>query len=112
MAWLNETIARLLHLTAWDCIGFLGEGLFFGRFLVQWIATEREKKVTIPVLFWYLSIVGSVVLLVYSFHEKNPVFALAFLLNIAIYLRNLYFVHRKPPVPDPTDLPPADQPQP
>lgn len=109
MDWLNDMIERLLHLTLWDFIGFVGEGLFFARFIVQWIATEREKKVTIPVLFWYLSIVGSLVLLVYSFHEKNPVFALAFLLNIAIYLRNLYFVHRRPPLPDPTDPPAENQ---
>jgi len=105
MTWIRETLERVLHLTVWDYIGFFGEALFFSRFVVQWIATERKGRVTVPVLFWYLSILGSIVLLIYSFHEKNPVFALAFFLNIAIYLRNLYFVYRRPPMPETVDPP-------
>lgn len=97
MTVIQETIHRLLHLTAWDWVGMFGEGLFMSRFIVQWLATEKHRKVTVPTLFWYLSILGTLVVLVYSFHVTNPVFALASLLQLGIYFRNLYFIHRKPP---------------
>jgi lipid-A-disaccharide synthase-like uncharacterized protein len=80
----------------WMGIGFLGQGFFLSRFVVQWIATERAKKSVIPLAFWYLSLGGSVILLVYSIHKRDPVFILGFSLNLVIYLRNLWFIHRKP----------------
>ena len=46
--------------------------------------------------FWYLSLIGTVMLLIYSLHLKNPVFILGFSLNMIIYLRNLYFIHVHP----------------
>ena len=47
----------------WLGIGFLGQGLFFSRWVVQWIASERKAESQIPVAFWYMSLVGSLIVL-------------------------------------------------
>jgi lipid-A-disaccharide synthase-like uncharacterized protein len=69
--------------------------LFFMRFVIQWIASEKRKESVIPVAFWYFSLGGSVVLLAYAFRQMDPVFIAAYLLNPIIYFRNLYFIHKK-----------------
>jgi lipid-A-disaccharide synthase-like uncharacterized protein len=79
----------------WLAFGLLGNAAFASRFLVQWIASERAKDSVIPRAFWYLSIVGSIVLLVYAVHLKNPVFTLAYLPNAFIYARNISLLNRK-----------------
>ncbi len=80
----------------WMCVGFIGQVFFGLRFVVQWIATERAKRSVIPLAFWYLSLGGSVVLLVYSIYKRDPVFIFGFSLNLLIYSRNLWFIHRRP----------------
>ncbi|HYA42363.1 MAG TPA: lipid-A-disaccharide synthase N-terminal domain-containing protein [Syntrophobacteraceae bacterium] len=74
-------------------LGFLGQGFFFGRFFVQWIASEREGKSVVPLAFWYLSIGGGALLLVYAIFKKDPVFILGQGGGLFIYLRNLYLIH-------------------
>lgn len=78
--------------TIWLIVGFAGQALFSARFLVQWIASERQKKSVIPVMFWYFSILGGSTLLVYSIHKEDPVFILGQGGGLLIYARNLYFV--------------------
>lgn len=78
--------------TWWLAIGFLGQGLFMMRFVIQWIWSERQKKSLFPVAFWYFSIMGGVTLLIYSIHRQDPVFIADQLLGILIYLRNLYLI--------------------
>jgi lipid-A-disaccharide synthase-like uncharacterized protein len=73
-------------------IGFTGQFLFFMRFFVQWIYSERRKKSLIPTAFWYLSIAGSLVLLVYALLRRDIVFIAGQGLGILIYLRNIYFI--------------------
>ena len=58
----------------WLAIGFIGQALFFGRFFVQWIASERRKQSVVPRSFWYLSLGGGAVLLAYAIHRRDPVF--------------------------------------
>lgn len=82
--------------TIWLIIGFVGQGLFSARFLVQWLASERKKQSVIPVMFWYFSILGGSTLLVYSIHKQDPVFILGQATGLLIYARNLYFVLKKP----------------
>ena len=82
--------------TVWLIVGFAGQALFTGRFLVQWLASERQKKSVIPVMFWYFSILGGVTLLVYSIHKQDPVFILGQGTGLLIYFRNLYFILRHP----------------
>ncbi len=76
----------------WLAFGFVGQFVFGMRFIVQWIATERRRRSVVPVAFWYLSLVGTVVLLTYSIYRLDPVFIAGFSLNMVIYLRNLYFI--------------------
>lgn len=78
--------------TIWLAIGFIGQGLFSARFIVQWLKSEREKKSVFPVAFWYFSIAGGIVLLAYAIHRKDPVFIVGQLTGLFIYFRNLYFV--------------------
>ncbi|OQX87129.1 MAG: hypothetical protein B6D55_04280 [Candidatus Omnitrophica bacterium 4484_70.2] len=79
----------------WLTLGFGGQILFFLRFFVQWIATERKKESVVPISFWYFSIGGAVLLLVYAIHRKDPVFILGQSMGIFIYGRNLYFIYKK-----------------
>jgi len=80
-------------------IGLVGQGLFFMRFIVQWIASERRKASVIPVQFWYWSIGGSLVLLLYAIHLRDPVFILGQSLGSVIYVRNLMLIARDGTVP-------------
>ncbi len=78
----------------WLAIGLTGNAAFFSRFLVQWLASERAGRSYVPVAFWYLSIAGSLILLAYAIHRRDPVFTLAFLPNCVVYLRNLVLLRR------------------
>lgn len=87
-----------IHLDGWTIVGLIGQFLFFMRFILQWIATERARRTVIPRSFWYFSIIGALVLLVYSTVRKDPVFIAGYLLAMVIYLRNLRFA-LKPDAP-------------
>jgi len=82
---------------AWLAIGFLGQGLFSARFLVQWIASEKRGESVVPVAFWYFSIGGGLLLFAYSLWRVDPVFIVGQSLGVFIYSRNLYLIHRSPP---------------
>ncbi len=79
----------------WLGLGFFAQLMFSARFLVQWLASEKAGKSIMPLLFWYLSIAGSVLLLAYSIHRKDPVFILGQSMGIFIYTRNLYLIRRE-----------------
>jgi len=76
----------------WLLVGFGGQVLFMGRFVVQWLASERLRRSVIPVSFWYLSILGALVLLAYALYRRDPVFVAGQGLGVAIYLRNLQLI--------------------
>jgi lipid-A-disaccharide synthase-like uncharacterized protein len=78
----------------WVAVGFLGQGLFTMRFFVQWLASEREKRSTVPVAFWYFSLGGGLVLLSYAIYRMDPVFILGQGMGLFIYVRNLMLIHR------------------
>ena len=79
----------------WFVFGMLGQGVFFLRFVVQWIVSERRGRSTIPLAFWYLSLVGSALIFVYAVREAQPLFMLAQLLACVIYVRNLMLIYRQ-----------------
>ncbi len=81
--------------TIWLTIGFLGQGLFFMRFFVQWIASEKMKQSVIPNAFWYFSLGGGLVLLSYAIWRQDPVFMMGQGMGLLIYIRNLHFIHNK-----------------
>jgi lipid-A-disaccharide synthase-like uncharacterized protein len=85
----------MFDIDIWLIIGFTGQALFSMRFLIQWIKSEREKKSTIPLAFWYFSLAGGLSLLVYAIHRKDPVFILGQSTGILIYSRNLYLIFRE-----------------
>ena len=78
-----------MKINPWIVLGFVAQGLFTMRFLVQWIASERQKKSVVPVAFWYLSVAGGGLLLVYAIYRKDPVFILGQATGLVVYVRNL-----------------------
>lgn len=78
------------HVYVWFAIGLVGQSFFFSRFLVQWLASEKARKSVIPMSFWYLSLAGGLLLLVYAVHLHDPVFIIGQSTGAIIYLRNLY----------------------
>ncbi len=78
--------------TMWLVIGFCAQAMFSARFLVQWIATERAKKSVVPMAFWYLSVSGGALLLLYAIHRSDPVFIVGQAAGLFVYLRNIYII--------------------
>jgi lipid-A-disaccharide synthase-like uncharacterized protein len=69
--------------------------IFFSRFIVQWIATERNKKVVVPIVFWYLSIAGTLILLAYAIQKRDSVFIFAYAFAWIPYFRNLKYAREE-----------------
>ena len=87
--------------TLWIIIGFLGQGLFFGRWLVQWIVSERKAESQMPIAFWYLSLVGGLITLAYAIYRRDPVFIAGQGVGALVYIRNLMLINRRGPQPPP-----------
>jgi lipid-A-disaccharide synthase-like uncharacterized protein len=81
----------------WIVVGFAGQALFASRFFVQLLRSELEGRSVIPVAFWYFSIGGGLITLVYSFHmgKVGLPFLIAQLGGLVVYVRNLWLVHRE-----------------
>ena len=76
-------------------IGFLGQGVFASRFIVQWIYSEKKGESSIPIVFWYLSILGGMGLLTYAIFRQDPVIIIGQSFGILIYVRNLFLIYKK-----------------
>lgn len=81
-----------LALTPMLVVGFTGQLLFTSRFLIQWLASERAKASVMPVMFWWISIGGGVMLLIYSIWRQDPVFILGQSFGLFVYFRNLVLI--------------------
>ena len=79
----------------WVILGFVAQLMFTGRFLIQWIESEREGKSVIPIAFWFFSIAGGLLLLAYALYRRDPVFIAGQAFGVFVYLRNLYLVMRE-----------------
>ncbi len=90
---LKNALAVLRHPMA--IVGLGGQCLFFSRFLVQWIVSERKGESTIPVAFWYLSLSGGAIMFAYALWRQDPVFILGQSVGVVVYARNLMLIHRK-----------------
>ena len=101
LANLADAVAAYLHdvfvmrLDAWVLLGFVAQFFFTMRFVVQWIASERARDSVVPVAFWFFSVGGGVLLLIYALYRKDPVFIAGQGFGLFVYLRNLYFILTK-----------------
>jgi lipid-A-disaccharide synthase-like uncharacterized protein len=83
--WPDSTIGR-----CWVLFGFAAQAIFTGRFLVQWIASERRGRSHVPLVFWYMSLAGGVMLFLYAaFWKRDPVVTLGQTVGCVVYVRNL-----------------------
>jgi len=96
------------NLDFWVVLGLVAQLAFTGRFLVQWIASERAGRSVVPISFWYLSLLGSAGLLFYAIVRADPVFILGQSFGSIVYIRNLMLIYRgrartasSPPAPNP-----------
>jgi lipid-A-disaccharide synthase-like uncharacterized protein len=80
--------------TIWLGIGFLGQGMFFGRWVIQWIASERKAESQVPISFWYMSLIGGLITLAYAIYRKDPVFIAGQSIGSIVYIRNLMLIFR------------------
>ena len=78
----------------WKVFGIFAQLLFMGRFIVQWLASEKAGYSMIPVAFWYFSLLGAVSLLIYGIHEREPVIIIGQSFPMIVYIRNLRLIYR------------------
>jgi lipid-A-disaccharide synthase-like uncharacterized protein len=89
---------------AWVAMGLLAQILFTGRMIVQWLVSEKNKQSTVPVAFWWMSLIGATMLVVYFAWRKDIVGILGQSAGWLIYVRNLMMIYRKPAPPPPPEV--------
>lgn len=77
----------------WVSLGLLGQVLFTGRMIVQWLVSEKEKQSVVPPMFWWMSLIGSLMLLTYFLWRQDVVGILGQGIGLTIYVRNLHLIH-------------------
>ena len=93
IGWLHVVFIEQFDL--WILFGFIAQAMFFMRFLVQWIASERARRSVVPVAFWFFSVAGGTLLLVYAIYRRDPVFIAGQSTGLIIYARNLWLIYRE-----------------
>ena len=95
---LSQAVGSYLHevfvakFQWWVLLGYVAQILFTMRFLVQWIASERAGKMVMPIAFWFFSIGGGMMTLVYGIVKREPVIIIGQALATIIYLRNIMLI--------------------
>jgi lipid-A-disaccharide synthase-like uncharacterized protein len=93
---LESYFARLLgSFDQWLVLGLIGQSMFFMRFAVQWVSSERARRSIIPVAFWYFSMAGGILVFAYGVHRADLVLILGQSAGIGIYTRNLYLIWKE-----------------
>jgi len=78
----------------WLAFGLVAQLLFTARFLVQWISSERAGQSVVPIAFWFFSMGGGLMTLVYGIAKREPVIILGQALATIIYVRNIILIVR------------------
>tara|TARA_B100000989_G_C19386718_1_gene403971 strand:- start:251 stop:562 length:312 start_codon:yes stop_codon:yes gene_type:complete len=78
----------------WVSFGTIGQLVFFSRWIIQWLSSEKNKSSTIPIAFWWCSLIGGFITLIYAHHIGSFPFMLAQAIGIIVYSRNLLLIHR------------------
>jgi lipid-A-disaccharide synthase-like uncharacterized protein len=79
----------------WLGFGVVAQLLFGTRFLLQWIASERAGRSVMPLAFWFFSMGGGVLTLIYGLARRDGVIIIGQSLSVIIYLRNLMLIFRE-----------------
>ena len=90
LIWLHTVFIE--QFDGWILLGFVAQGFFTMRFVVQWLASERAKRSVVPVAFWFFSLGGGALLFIYAIQRQDPVFILGQGLGLFIYVRNLWLI--------------------
>jgi lipid-A-disaccharide synthase-like uncharacterized protein len=91
----------------WHAVGYGGQIVFGSRFYVQWLASERHRRSVMPVVFWWLSLLGGLLTLAYAIYRLEGPFIMANIGGPPIYARNLWLIHKARRLPSPPASPPA-----
>ena len=78
----------------WVIIGTLGQLVFFSRWIIQWLSSEKNKSSTIPIAFWWCSLAGGFITFIYAKHINSFPFMLAQGVGLIVYTRNLFLIYR------------------
>ena len=70
-------------------LGIIAHVIFTLRFIYQWIYSEKNKESTLPIGFWFLSLTGSILILIYAIFRKDPVLIIGHSMGSIIYFRNI-----------------------
>lgn len=98
---LSQNFGNFLHevfidkFDFWLIFGLGAQAVFTARFLVQWLASEREGRSVMPVAFWWLSICGGMMTLIYGVMRRDAVIIVGQAMSVFIYLRNLMLIYRE-----------------
>jgi lipid-A-disaccharide synthase-like uncharacterized protein len=76
----------------WLAFGLVAQLFFTARFLVQWISSERAGKSVVPIAFWFFSMGGGLMTLVYGVVKREPVIIVGQGLATIIYIRNIMLI--------------------
>tara|TARA_B100001250_G_scaffold105809_1_gene89243 strand:- start:2429 stop:2734 length:306 start_codon:yes stop_codon:yes gene_type:complete len=79
----------------WVTFGTIGQLVFFSRWIIQWLSSEKSKASIIPVTFWWCSLVGGIITLIYAHHIGSFPFMLAQAIGIIVYSRNLFLIYKR-----------------
>jgi lipid-A-disaccharide synthase-like uncharacterized protein len=90
LTWFHQVF--ISQFDGWVLLGFVAQIFFTMRFLVQWLASERAKRSVVPVAFWFFSLGGGGLLLIYAIQRRDPVFIAGQALGLVIYIRNLWLI--------------------
>lgn len=90
MNWLHKVFVE--QFDGWILLGFVAQGFFTMRFVVQWLASERAKRSVVPIAFWFFSLGGGALLFIYAIKRQDPVFIAGQGLGLLIYIRNLWLI--------------------
>jgi lipid-A-disaccharide synthase-like uncharacterized protein len=88
---MNQVLAFLRE--PWNILGIVAQAMFASRFIIQWVVSEMQRRSVVPLAFWYFSLAGGMLLLIYAIHREEPVFAAGQLPGLFIYSRNLRLIY-------------------
>jgi len=84
-----------IYWNPWIVFGLIGQAMFASRFIVQWICSEKKGQSYIPIIFWHLSLVGGMILLIYALYKRDTVFIVGQATGLLVYSRNLMLIYKR-----------------